>query len=82
MRRSRAPNLRQLMAEAVRIAGSQGALGQVAAASFVSVHPREGDFPRDAIAIHRIIGGRVPASLLRPDLWCRPEHVPVDKPAP
>ena len=34
--------------------------------------------PEYAIAIHRATAGAVPASALRPDLWCRPEHVPVD----
>jgi DNA-binding transcriptional regulator YdaS (Cro superfamily) len=33
--------------------------------------------PRLAIAIHRATGGAVPGSALRPDLWRRPEHVPV-----
>jgi len=36
--------------------------------------------PRLAIAIHRATGGAVPGSALRPDLWRRPEHVPVDVP--
>ena len=34
--------------------------------------------PEQAIAIHRVTAGAVPGSALRPDLWCRPEHVPVD----
>jgi DNA-binding transcriptional regulator YdaS (Cro superfamily) len=33
--------------------------------------------PEQAIAIHRATRGAVPGSALRPDLWCRPEHVPV-----
>ncbi len=32
-----------------------------------------------ALAGHRATGGKVPASLLRPDLWRCPEHVPVGK---
>jgi len=31
-----------------------------------------------ALAIHRATDGAVPACLLRPDLWRRPEHVPVE----
>jgi DNA-binding transcriptional regulator YdaS (Cro superfamily) len=34
--------------------------------------------PEQAIAIHRATRGAVPGSALRPDLWRRPEHVPVD----
>jgi DNA-binding transcriptional regulator YdaS (Cro superfamily) len=37
--------------------------------------------PEQAIAIHRATRGAVPGSALRPDLWCRPEHVPVQEPA-
>ena len=36
--------------------------------------------PEQAIAIHRATNGAVPGSALRPDLWCRPEHVPVEVP--
>jgi DNA-binding transcriptional regulator YdaS (Cro superfamily) len=36
--------------------------------------------PEQAIAIHRATRGVVPGSALRPDLWCRPEHVPVQEP--
>ena len=38
--------------------------------------------PEHAIAIHRATAGAVPGSALRPDLWCCPEHVPVDGVAP
>jgi DNA-binding transcriptional regulator YdaS (Cro superfamily) len=37
--------------------------------------------PEQAIAIHRATRGAVPGSMLRPDLWCRPEHVPVEVPS-
>lgn len=30
-----------------------------------------------AIAIHRATAGAVPGSALRPDLWVKPEHVPL-----
>ncbi len=33
--------------------------------------------PRLALAIHRFSNGEVPASELRPDLWSRPEDVPL-----
>jgi DNA-binding transcriptional regulator YdaS (Cro superfamily) len=36
--------------------------------------------PEDAIGIHRATRGQVPASLLRPDLWRCPDHVPMDEP--
>jgi len=32
---------------------------------------------RLALAIHRVTGGDVPASALRPDLWASPDHVPA-----
>ena len=35
--------------------------------------------PEHAIAIHRATAGAVPGSALRPDLWSRPEHVPVNR---
>jgi DNA-binding transcriptional regulator YdaS (Cro superfamily) len=85
MRRSRAPNLRKLMAEAVRIVGLQAVLAARLGKSQQLVSSlctrARGISPRDAIAIHRITGGQVPASLLRPDLWRRPEHLSVDNPA-
>ena len=34
--------------------------------------------PRLALAIHRATGGAVPACVLRPDLWRRPQDVPAD----
>ena len=37
--------------------------------------------PEQAIAIHRATRGAVPGSALRPDLWRRPEHVPIQEPA-
>lgn len=33
-----------------------------------------------AIRIHKFTNGKVPGSLLRPDLWRRPEDVPVPQP--
>ena len=34
--------------------------------------------PELAIRIHRITNGELPASKLRPDLWRKPDDVPVD----
>lgn len=34
--------------------------------------------PKVAKAIHRITEGEIPASMLRPDLWRRPEDVPLE----
>ena len=36
--------------------------------------------PQLAMAIHRATAGAVPGSALRPDLWRRPEDVPVERP--
>jgi len=35
--------------------------------------------PRLALAIHRATRGAVPACVLRPDLWRRPQDVPVEE---
>jgi DNA-binding transcriptional regulator YdaS (Cro superfamily) len=66
----------------VRIVGSQTALAEQLGRSqqlisFLCTRAREIS-PEDAIGIHRATHGRVPASMLRPDLWRSPEHVPVD----
>jgi DNA-binding transcriptional regulator YdaS (Cro superfamily) len=75
------PPFRALVAEAVKVVGSQVALAekmgrsqqQVSAlctrATFISAE--------DALAIHRATAGEVPASQLRPDLWASPESVPA-----
>lgn len=80
------PTFRSLVADAVRIVGSQGALAdkmgrsqqQVSAlctrATFISAE--------DALAIDAATDGVVPASALRPDLWSSPDHVPRPTPAP
>lgn len=76
-----APAFRDLVAEAVRIVGSQAALAekmgrsqqQVSAlctrATFISAE--------DALAIHRATDGAVPASGLRPDIWLHADDVPA-----
>ena len=84
MRHSRAlaPGFHALVTEAVRILGSQAALAAELGksqqlVSFLCTHATEIS-AEDAIGIHRATGGRVPASLLRPDLWRCPEHVPAE----
>jgi DNA-binding transcriptional regulator YdaS (Cro superfamily) len=88
MRHSRAQShvskLHQLVAKAVRIVGSQTALAKQIGktpqlVSFLATRATKIS-PEDAIGIHRATRGQVPASLLRPDLWRRPDHVPVDEP--
>lgn len=76
-----APAFRALVADAVRIVGSQSALAekmrrsqqQVSALCTRAVVISA----EDSVAIHRATGGAVSASALRPDLWRRPEDVPA-----
>jgi DNA-binding transcriptional regulator YdaS (Cro superfamily) len=82
MRHSRVPSFRALVAEAVRIVGSQTALATELGKSqqlisFLCTHATEIS-AGDAIGIHRATGGKVAGSMLRPDLWRRPEDVPVE----
>src|SRR5258708_24857419 len=71
-------------ARAIRIAGSECKLAQATGYSQVAINKakRRGSVsPAMALAVHRITGGVVPASALRPDLWARPQDVPnVDVP--
>jgi DNA-binding transcriptional regulator YdaS (Cro superfamily) len=81
MRHSPTPKFRELVAQAVRLVGSQKALAEKLGCSqqqisFLMTHASEIS-AEDAIGIHRATGGKVPASALRPDLWRCPEHVPV-----
>lgn len=32
-----------------------------------------------AKSIHRVTRGQIPASVLRPDLWSSPQHVPIER---
>jgi DNA-binding transcriptional regulator YdaS (Cro superfamily) len=80
------PSFRALVAKAVRIVGSQTALAEQLGRSqqlisFLCTRAREIS-PEDAIGIHRATRGKVPASMLRPDLWRSPEDVPVDGQTP
>ena len=70
--------------QAIALAGSEAKLGAGCGFSQVAVNKakRTGSIsPEMALGIHYFLGGRVPASRLRPDLWACPEHVPA-KPAP
>ena len=72
-------------ARAIRIAGSECKLAQATGYSQVAINKakRRGSVsPAMALAVHRFTGGVVPASALRPDLWARPQDVPMaDAPA-
>ena len=70
---------------AIRIAGSQCKLAAATGYSQVAINKakRRGSVsPAMALAVHRFTSGVVPASALRPDLWARPQDVPItDAPA-
>jgi DNA-binding transcriptional regulator YdaS (Cro superfamily) len=65
---------------AIRIAGSQCKLAAATGYSQVAINKarrRGAVSPAMALAVHRFTGGAVPASALRPDLWTRPQDVPL-----
>ena len=65
---------------AIRIAGSESKLAAATGYSQVAINKarRRGSVsPAMALAVHRFTGGAVPASALRPDLWARPQDVPI-----
>ena len=67
-------------ARAIRIAGSECKLAQATGYSQVAINKakRRGSVsPAMALAVHRCTDGVVPASALRPDLWARPQDVPI-----
>ena len=73
---------KELIETAIKIAGgSEAKLAKAAGFSQPLINKarhsgRVG--PRLAIAIHHFTKGAVPASELRPDLWSKPEDVPVE----
>jgi DNA-binding transcriptional regulator YdaS (Cro superfamily) len=73
-------------ARAIRLAGSEGKLAAATGYSQVAINKarrRGAVSPEMALAVHRATGGAVPASALRPDLWARPQDVPLTvAPAP
>jgi len=67
-------------ARAIRIAGSESRLAAATGYSQVAINKakRRGSVsPQMALAVHRFTAGAVPASALRPDLWARPQDVPM-----
>jgi len=67
-------------ARAIRLAGSECKLAAAIGYSQVAINKarRRGSVsPEMALAVHRFTGAAVPASALRPDLWARPQDVPV-----
>ena len=65
---------------AIRIAGSQCKLAAAIGYSQVAINKakRRGSVsPGMALAVHRFTAAAVPASALRPDLWARPQDVPI-----
>jgi GcrA cell cycle regulator len=65
---------------AIRLAGSESKLAQATGYSQVAINKarRRGSVsPAMALAVHRFTRGAVPASALRPDLWARPQDVPM-----
>jgi DNA-binding transcriptional regulator YdaS (Cro superfamily) len=65
---------------AIRIAGSQCKLAAATGYSQVAIakaRRRGAVSPAMALAVHRATGAAVSASALRPDLWARPQDVPV-----
>lgn len=78
---SDAPSFRALVVQAVEIVGSQVALAAALGKSQQHVSAlctrAEQISAEDAAAVHRATAGQVPGSALRPDLWLKPEHVPI-----
>jgi DNA-binding transcriptional regulator YdaS (Cro superfamily) len=74
------PPFRALVAEAVKIAGSQTILAERTRRSQQQISAlctrATSISAEDALAIHRATGGQIAASRLRPDLWPTPAHVP------
>jgi DNA-binding transcriptional regulator YdaS (Cro superfamily) len=68
------------LARAIRLAGSESKLAAATGYSQVAINKarrRGAVSPEMALAVHRATGGAVPASALRPDLWARPQDVPL-----
>lgn len=66
---------------AVKLHGSEAKLGKAAGGfsqnAIWQAKRRNRISPELAIGIHRATNGEVPASETRPDLWSRPEDVPL-----
>ena len=69
-----------LIERAIEMKGSADKLAKacnVVVSAITNLKLRGGISPELAIAIHRATEGEVSGDQLRPDLWARPEHVPV-----
>ena len=68
---------------AISIAGSESKLAAAIGYSQVAINKarrRGAVSSRMALAVHRFTQGAVPASAMRPDLWARPQDVPIARP--
>lgn len=46
------------------------------------INARRDATPDQALAMHRVSQGGIPANIIRPDLWASPESVPSQEPEP
>ena len=71
---------REAITKAVELVGSEAKLGRAAGGfsqnAIWQAKRRNRVSPELALGIHHATSGAVPGSLLRPDLWSRPEDVP------
>jgi DNA-binding transcriptional regulator YdaS (Cro superfamily) len=75
--------VRAALAAAVTYAGSQQKLARACGVSQPSISKALASgrlSARLALGVHRATAGLVPASVLRPDLWTHPAHVPEEPP--
>jgi hypothetical protein len=66
---------------AIRLTRSETKLARATGYSQVAINKarrRGAVSPAMALAVHRFSNGAVPASALRPDLWARPQDVPME----
>jgi DNA-binding transcriptional regulator YdaS (Cro superfamily) len=74
-------NIRIHIEAAIRLAGTESKLGQLTGYSQHAIWKAKTNgrvSPQMALAIHRALQGRIPASVLRPDLWPTNQHVPIE----
>lgn len=72
--------VRAAVMRAIQIKGSEQALAEACGVTQPAIHKAKklGRVSVDlAKEIHRVTGGEVPGSDLRPDVWVHPDHVPV-----
>ncbi len=76
--------IREHIETAIQIAGSETKLGKATGYTQHAIwraKTRGTVTPKMALAIHRALSGKVPASLLCPDMWPTPKHVPEGGPS-